>query len=330
MKFSVIIPCYNCVDTLEVTVRSIRVSGLTDYEILLIDDGSADGTAAICDRLSMEYTEIRCIHQENAGVSAARNRGINEAQGDYIWFVDADDTVDAEALAHAAQLAAAQQPDMLIFGMSFDYYHNGKRYRRENFLLPYNGMLPQKRLKESFQEFYNCNALTPVWNKFIRRNLLTTHGVRFHEDMILMEDYLFVLELLPHCETICCLQEPVYRYRQAEDEKGAYRRLQRIPDLAAYIKPFEQSIEKLGIPDKDKLTDSFYWMLLQQKMQYSGLKDIRRTIDIHKSGVRANMNRKLDPMKIYLTNRKILLRHRLAVAVKSGKLYQRYNARRDG
>ena len=330
MELSIIVPCYNCVRTLKATVESIQASGLPEYEIILIDDGSTDGTAALCGLLCERYAEIRCIHQENAGVSAARNRGINEAQGDYIWFVDADDTVDAEALAHAAQLAAAQQPDMLIFGMSFDYYHKGICYRREELVPPCEGMLLLPQLRQRFPAFYDCNALTTACNKFCRRALIVRAGVRFHEDMILMEDYLFVLELLPHCETICCLQEAVYRYRQAEDEKGAYRRLQRIPDLAAYIKPFEQSIEKLGIPDKDKLTDSFYWMLLQQKMQYSGLKDIRRTIDIHKSGVRANMNRKLDPMKIYLTNRKILLRHRLAVAVKSGKLYQRYNVRRDG
>ena len=93
MIFSVIIPCYNCVKTLEATVNSIRVCGLSDYEILLIDDGSNDGTAELCDTLCVRYPELRCVHQENAGVSTARNRGINEAQGEYLWFVDADDIV---------------------------------------------------------------------------------------------------------------------------------------------------------------------------------------------------------------------------------------------
>ena len=68
MKFSVIIPAYNCEKTLEAAVESVRASGLPDYEILLIDDGSQDGTPALCDRLCAQMPEVRCIHQENAGV----------------------------------------------------------------------------------------------------------------------------------------------------------------------------------------------------------------------------------------------------------------------
>ena len=212
MTFSVIIPCYNCAATLETTVNSIRASGLTDYEIFLINDGSTDGTAAICDQMSVEYAEIRCIHQQNAGVSAARNRGIEKAQGDYIWFVDADDTVNPCSVTNAVDIVSRQHPDMLIFGMSFDYYHKGKRYRREIFLPPNSGMLSLEQLRKDFRKFYDCNALTSACNKFIRRDLLMAHGVRFRENMILMEDFLFVLDTLPYCRNIYCLNVEIYRY----------------------------------------------------------------------------------------------------------------------
>ena len=165
MNFSVIVPCYNCVKTLENTVNSIRASGLSDYELLLIDDGSTDGTGALCDVLCEKYPELRCIHQPNAGVSAARNRGVDEARGDYLWFVDSDDTVDPGLLTHAVSVAAQQQPDMLIFGMSFDYYYRGKIYRREKLTPPCEEMLTPEQLKERFEEFYNCNALTTACNK---------------------------------------------------------------------------------------------------------------------------------------------------------------------
>lgn len=326
MRFSVIIPCYNCEKTLEETVESVRASGLYDFEIILIDDGSTDGTAALCDRLCEKHGEIRRLHQQNAGVSAARNRGIEEARGDYIWFVDSDDTVDAGAMAPAVSAAIEQQPDMLIFGMSFDYYHKGKMYRRETLLPPCNGGLSTDDLKENLRAFFDCNALTAVWNKFYLRSKLIGSGIHFREDMHLMEDFLFVLDALPCCKNIYCSKESVYRYRQSEDEKNAYRRLLRIYDLAEYIRPFEQSIERLGVPDGNKIIDDLYVMLLKQKMQYSKLDDIRKTVDVHNNGIRAGMNLKLDPMKIYIYNRKTLLRHRFAVKVKSTALYKELKA----
>ncbi len=82
MKCSVIIPCFNTESALEVTVDSLRNSGLTDYEIILVDDGSSDSTPVLCDQLAEAYPTIRCVHQPNGGVSSARNRGIAEARGD--------------------------------------------------------------------------------------------------------------------------------------------------------------------------------------------------------------------------------------------------------
>lgn len=327
MTFSVIIPCYNCETTLEATVDSIRAAGLPEYEIILIDDGSTDGTAALCGALCARYPELRCIHQKNAGVSAARNRGIDEAAGDYVWFVDADDTVDAGALTRAAQLAAARKPDMLLFGMRFEYYHKGTCYRSEALAPPCEGLLRLPELQARFQEFYSCNALTPVWNKLYRRSVLAASGVRFHAGMILMEDFLFVLELLPDCETICSLPEPIYRYRQAEDEKGAYRRLQRIADLAAYLQPFEAAAEKLRLPP-DTVAE-LYRMLLGQKLYYAPLGTVRALLAAHAQSKYASIQMG-SPLGVYLRSRKTQLRHKIAVAVKSSGLYQRYKAGRNG
>ena len=323
MTFSVIIPCYNCVKTLKTTVDSICASGLSDYEILLVDDGATDGTPELCDQLCREYPNIRCIHQPNAGVSSARNRGIADAQGEYLWFVDADDTVDAGALSHAADITAKQQPDMLLFGMSFDYYHHGKLYRRDELIPPCAGNLTPEQLKEQFLKFYECNTLTTACNKFMHRDILMQSGVRFHEGMILMEDFLFVLELLPYCRTIYSLPEAIYRYRQAEDEKGAYRRLQRIPELAEYMQPFEDCTRALGI--SNELVINLYQMLLGQKLYYAPLAKIREGIAQHQQSRYAflPMDR---PIVIYLRNRKTQLRHRLAIAVKSSRAYQRRKA----
>lgn len=319
MEISVIIPCYNCVKTLEATVNSIRVCGLSDYEILLIDDGSNDGTAELCDRLCGKNEGIRCVHQSNKGVSAARNRGIDEARGEYIWFVDSDDTVDEDSLRGVLETALLKKPDMLLFGMSFDYYNHGKMYLRETLNPPSEGSVTLGELKQTFAEYYNSNSLTTACNKLLRSDLLKKHGTRFHEDMFLMEDYLFVLELLPFCKEIYSLRKPIYRYIQAEDERSAYRRLQRIENLAEYMQPFEQGLKTLGIPCEH--VENLYSMLLKQRMYYASFSEIRSLVAQHNRGKYCRLKQP-HPLKIYLCNRLVQIRHKLAVAVKSSSFYR--------
>ena len=115
MRISFIIPVYNCKTFLPDCVASIRAAGIPDYEILLIDDGSTDGSGFLCDELAAKFTEIRVVHQPNAGVSAARNQGIQFAQGEYIMFVDADDTLLPFDNLTFQHLNA--DVDVLIFGM---------------------------------------------------------------------------------------------------------------------------------------------------------------------------------------------------------------------
>lgn len=320
MTFSVIIPAYNCAGTLESTVRSIQLSGLYDYEIILVDDGSTDGTAALCDELSGKFAEIRCVHQQNAGVSAARNRGIDEAQGEYLWFVDADDTVDEGSITDAAKVAEEQKPDMLIFGMSFDFYHKGKVYRRESLVPPYDGAILLEQLKSHFKEFYECNSLTPVWNKFCRKDIIVEHKIAFHKDMILMEDFLFVLELLAHCENIYCVPKAIYRYKQAENEKNAFRRLERIDDLTKYMAPFEAAAKNLG---GESVILELYKMLLTQRLYYAALKDIKRILNAQESSKYYQQICMPKPLALYIHNKKTRLRHRIAVAVKSSRIYKK-------
>lgn len=320
MKFTVIIPCYNCEKTLEETAESVLNSGLYDFEIVLVDDGSTDGTAALCDRLCEKHGEIRCIHQQNAGVSAARNHGIDEARGDYIWFVDSDDTVDAGAMSPAVDAIAERQPDMLIFGMSFDYYRKGKMYRRDFLVPPCDGMLSQEQLVERFRELYEHNALTPVWNKLFRREILLCSEARFDISMHLMEDYLFVLDVLPHCKSISCLPEAIYHYRQGEDERGAYRRLRCVDDLAAYMKPFEKALDALDAPKE--LCEDLYRMLLRQRLYYASPSEIRKVLAVHCNGHYAS-SLKDKTAQIFIRNCKGRMRHYFAVRLKSAGIYKR-------
>ena len=112
MKYSVIIPAFQCADSIESTVNSVLNSGLKDFEIIIVDDGSKDGTSDICDNLEKIYSQVTCIHKENGGVSSARNRGIDESQGEYILFMDSDDGYENGALSSVTELIEKNKPDI--------------------------------------------------------------------------------------------------------------------------------------------------------------------------------------------------------------------------
>ena len=275
MLISVVIPAYNCIQSLENTLNSILLSGLKDFEILLIDDGSQDGTAALCDELQRRHDCVRCIHQENGGVSKARNRGIPEARGEYILFFDADDTVDPGALAHCQEILTEQKPDMLIFGMSFDYYLQGRLYRRDEVVCPLEGLLPRAQWLGQMQALYERNALSPVWNKFIRRDLLEKNQILFPGGMVEMEDFLFSLRCLKCCDTVSFVPRAIYRYRQPEDESNTYRRLCRIPSLSSYMQPFEEELE--GVSGGQEIAASIYASFFYQMIRFGDISLIERT-----------------------------------------------------
>lgn len=275
MLISVVIPAYNCINSLEATLESILHSGLTDFEVLLIDDGSTDGTAELCGVLAERHERVRCVHQANGGVSAARNRGILESRGTYILFFDADDGVDSGALACCQELLRENTPDMLVFGMSFDYYFQGRLYRRDALVPPVSGMLPRGAWIGQLQELYACNALSPVWNKLIRRELLAEYQIQFPGGMIEMEDFLFSLRCLKRCGNIYLLPEAIYRYRQPEDEANTYRRLCRIPSLSRYMEPFEA--ELAGVGAGEAIAASIYHCFFGEIMRMGDLPMIRRT-----------------------------------------------------
>lgn len=328
MLVSVVIPVYNCINTLENTLDSILRSGLTDFEILLIEDGSRDGTDALCDALQERHACLRCFHKENEGVSQARNRGIQEARGDYILFFDADDTVDPGALKGCEEILRTQNADMLIFGMSFDYYFRGRRYRRDALVPPMAGVLGKEQWIGNMKTLYECNALSPVWNKFIRRSLLLDNRVCFPGGLIEMEDFLFSLNCLKHCESIYILPEAIYRYRQPEDEGNTYRRLCRIPSLSAYMAPFEEALA--AIPGGAEIAGQIYSAFFFEMMHSAPISLMARTAEDMLSGKYAPQIEASNPRLYRLLRQKkyvpvrlrslaVSLRHTLAVRVKYWK-----------
>lgn len=114
MLLSIIIPVYNLAGYIEQCVQSISAQTFTEYEVIIIDDGSTDNTLEVCKEFGKKDDRIKVIHQENQGVSIARNLGIKEAQGDWICFVDGDDQLAEDSLAEIMQDVNQKEPDILI------------------------------------------------------------------------------------------------------------------------------------------------------------------------------------------------------------------------
>ena len=284
MHISFIIPAYQCREALAETVACILRAGMPTEEILLIDDGSRDGTAELCDSLAEQYPAVRCIHKENGGVSSARNLGIAEARGDYIWFVDADDRISPipEAVLSSC---AADEPGMILFGMEFQYYRGSRLMKTETLQMPERLRLAREELGGEFGRLFRANYLSPVWNKLFRRSLLTEHQLRFDPALTNYEDLAFSLEVLSRCESITVLPEVCYLYQTDYDHDRTVDRIARIDNVAAntdlIADRFFSAAERCGFDPEataelERILLQIYLDLFQVKLQTTGLGGIKK------------------------------------------------------
>ncbi len=331
---SVIIPAFNCEKSIERTVDSIISSGLTDYEIVIVNDGSTDNTASVCNSICSQYSFVKYAEQENSGVSAARNKGISIATGEYIMFFDADDTAQENGFSECVNIIESKKPDILVFGMSFDYYKNGKLYRRDKLISEQNGLLNKTQIKENLDNLYNTNSLSSACNKIFKRALIVDNNILFNTNYFLMEDFLFSLECLKVSENIYCLPKALYHYKQSENEKKFFNRLKRIDNLCEYVLPFKTTINELASGEnEDSVFNNFFFMLLSQRMYYATKNEIRQLSEkLNNDKLFNDISQDKLPeryanfltdiqksryLKIRLLNLKTQLRHKVAVLVKS-------------
>lgn len=328
MKYSVIIPAYNTAEDIIDAVKTVKDSGLLDFEIIIVDDGSSDCTARCTDQLLSVYSNAVCIHQVNSGVSSARNHGVKGAQGEYIWFVDADDIVEPNSLIGIAKIVDEKMPDIILFGMSFEYYFKNKRYETEYLSYPESGMLSVNNISpQVLKSLFDYNYLTPVWNKIIKKEIIQCNRICFNESMELMEDCLFSLICLSYSRNIYLISEPCYRYQVQWDSGRAGLRLKNITSLVDYMKYFS------AVPKEWRfILNRIYYMLLGQKIRVTSLDKLSMIAEDHKRSVYKpegnekwldDQLRKEKYLSIKLKNWKSSIRHYLAVGAKVTGIYHK-------
>lgn len=212
---SVIIPVYNVAPYLDDCLASVCAQTYRNIEIIVVDDGSTDGSGAICDAWREKDSRIRVIHQPNAGVSAARNAGLDVCTGQLISFVDADDWLDGQMMEKLVACLKENGADAAMCGF-VDYPH-GAPVEKGVFAVPPCGFTDTV-----YQMMRRSGYFTAPWGKLFRRELVFRQGepIRYDTALTFDEDEVWLLEVLRECRRTAFLPEPLYYYRAREDSAG--------------------------------------------------------------------------------------------------------------
>jgi len=205
---SIIVPVYNGEETIRRCVDSILAQEYRDFELLLVDDGSIDGSVQILDDYGRQDERVRVIHKENTGVSDTRNTAIELARGTYLQFLDSDDWITPDATKLLVRAAEANGCDLVIS----DFYRVvGERCSHKGDI--------EETAAMTREEFAACMMENPadyyygvLWNKLYRRAIVQEHRIRMNTDISWCEDFMFNLEYMHYAKVFFALQVPIYYY----------------------------------------------------------------------------------------------------------------------
>lgn len=211
---SIIIPAYNCESYIGRCLDSVLTQDVALVEVLVVNDGSKDNTPKILDEISQQDSRVKVFHVENGGPSKARNIGIDNARGEWLLFVDADDWVDKDILSHL-ELNTDTSADIIFFGLK-RCYDNGvveicmpQSYQLTSDLDKVYNQL--NNLLISREEFFGYSV-----NKVYKNSIVKEHKIRFCEGLHVREDELFALNYCRYVKSIQTLQLAPYNYRIME------------------------------------------------------------------------------------------------------------------
>ena len=230
MKYSVIMPTYNCEKYVEEAIKSVLCQSFSDFELIIIDDGSSDNTVATITAVISGDNRARIITKEHAGVSAARNRGIDEANGEYLLFVDGDDTWDKNLLSECDVVLSDK--DILLFGiLSRIYCKNGQIKELFDSGFDLCDIRDVKILNDLDHFFSSYNIASPC-NKVYKREIIAKHRIRFAEECCHGEDLKFNFDYYSRISEARILRKNLYCYRIIEGNQISRR---------TFVEPFKNT-----------------------------------------------------------------------------------------
>lgn len=288
MKVTVIVPVYNAKFYIGDCIDSILKQTYEDIEVIIIDDGSTDGTNHQLSFYAQKDSRIKVIYKKNEGQSLARNKGLELADGDYIYFADADDTLPKDAIESLMQITIIKQYD-IVCGSYYRVEGNG--HEKVIHLRTTSGEVARKGNLEANKRYHSIKTKSVfgyIWGKIYKRTFLMEHKILFDDiRKIYMEDTLFNLKAFSKNPSYYFLNYPVYRYHIRSN--STTRRYERILEdkMISMLELYKNYLMKnqcyrsnydLYLP---LIMRVFCWSIIKN-IQYSGLsyRHIYRTIRI--------------------------------------------------
>lgn len=222
-KISISVPIYNAEKYLRQCLDSLVTQTLCDIEIVVVNDGSTDGTREICEEYAKRDSRIKLIHKENGGIASARQVALNSATGIFMASVDADDWVEPDFCEKMYYKAVAENADVILCDSWYEYEHGGQ------IINSYGKNVPADN-DEIIEDALNGMMPCSVWNKLYKIDFLREHKIIFEDGINMGEDVLFFLKALRHPMRFVYLPECLYHYRRMPGEDSYTNRV----TLASY------------------------------------------------------------------------------------------------
>lgn len=259
VTISIIIPVYNAESTLRQCVESILSQDFEDYELLLIDDGSTDGSPALCDEYMKRDSHVSVVHKKNGGVSSARNVGLQQAKGEWITFIDSDDYISA------SYLNAIEERNEDLIMVPYVWF-NSTIERKDERLAKYTQINGYNEISSFLNKFLTTMIFRAPSALFFKRNLIS--GILYNEDMKVGEDACFVHEYLLRVKSMFCNHSSSYNFRLSEigaSVKYGCSTDYAIASLSSLFKSFESVKDKWHLDKKLFLNYIIYFKLISRE-----------------------------------------------------------------
>lgn len=248
MKYSVIIPVYNAQKTIRRCADSLLVQSYSDTEIILVNDGSTDLSGMICEEYARMHNNVRYICQQNAGVSAARNAGLDAAVGKYVLFVDSDDYVSADLFSNLDRIINDEHTDWIQFSGCVD---NGIE-KRSVMTKPFVARSREELMPYIVDSICNKSINGP-WAKLYKREIIEKYKIRFPVGASVAEDRAFNIAYSIHINSMVASVFVGYALNTENENSLSRKRHKDLNKQFEIVDTFiDKAIDTAGIPDKEK------------------------------------------------------------------------------